>query len=341
MKESFEKFLQNKIIKTAEENPSKQELSYRFHGGEFKEYPHNFEKLLFAVESQKEKHKIMTELHKKLQAIDNGEEVVGFTEGKTRTVRDWDTEQERGYLTSKSGKLFPVTIGELMTDGAWGVSYKLEAGVPRDVKKRFVLVEAKRRISEILDDQIGGKERFSTRNDRIDNYNPSQTHVGKSVGGFVAEKLVETFFQKNIEDAHLPFMIEKGDFYQDGKQATDLVFHSLDNVHGDKGGELGKKDIGLQITTSVTNSNVKKKREHIERIKERGNLGFDGPFLVRLSLNDSLDLYENWKKAGRQPGGPTKMWDSGTKEMVFRKVLKDVLPEEKISEMWENLKTVQ
>jgi len=340
MKENFEQALHN-IDKMTEENTPKWEILRRFHRGEFDEYFPNVEKLLFVIKEQKEKRFIIDELHEKFRAIDNGESVTGFNERKTRTVRDWNTEQERGYLTSRSGKTFPVTIGDLLSDGSWGISYKLEADIPRDIKKRFVVAEAKRCISEILTDQMIWRKKPSINNEKYHNNNPRiQNTLVFSAGseGHIAEKFVENFFQKLSEDAHLPFKVDLGDFHEDRERATDIMFHLLD----DKVKGVDKKDVRVQLTTNSRERDINKKRQQIEKIKKEGNLDVDDFVLVALSFKKyCFDIYEQWKNAGMLPGGPTKLWDMKTKEMVFRGVLKDILPEEKINEMWEKVKMVQ
>jgi len=335
MEKEFEEFLHKEIDPLAEENIPEWKLSRRFREGEFDEYPH-FGQLLFAVKGQKEKHEIMDELHEKFRAIDAGEAVTGFTEGHTRTVH-WDAESGVGYLTAKDGTLFPVTAGELITDGAWGVSYKLSADVPRDIKRDFVLAEAKRRISEILDDEIGKRKKDSIRNEEFDNLNTKNDDGSfrPGVSGFVAEKLAETFLEKNITDSRLPFRIEKADYYEDTKRKIDLVLHVLEHFRGVNIEGVEQKDIGIQLTVGHHPAYKKRQITNIKRHIEDSTVHIDDIVLVKLPLKNCLDLYEKWKAAGMLPGGPTKLWNTEQKEIVFRGVLKGMVPENKINEMWE------
>jgi hypothetical protein len=337
MEKEFEEFLHKEIDPLAEENIPEWKLSRLFREGEFDEYSH-FKELVFAVKGQKEKHEIMDELHEKLRAIDAGKAVTGFTEGHTRTVRNWDTESGMGYLTARDGTLFPVTAGELITDGAWGVSYKLDADVPREVKRDFVMTEAKRRISEILDDEIEHKKKASVRNYEFDNLNTKNDdgsfHAG--VNGLAAEKFVETFFEKNIEDSNLPFKVEKADFYEDNTDKIDLVVDVLDYFRGIKVKGVKRKKIGVQLTTGRSGS----KKSQIESAKKHlkySTVHVDDIVLVKLPIKNCIDLYEKWKALGRLPGGPTKLWNTEQKEIVFRGVLNGLLSSEKINEMWETI----
>ena len=140
---------------------------------------------------------------------------------------------------------------------------------------------------------------------------------------------MEKFFERIIENAHLPLEIEKADYYEDTERKIDFIVHISDVG-------VVKKDVGVQLTIG---QHAHGKNRQVTREIPRGSTEhIDKRILVKLPLEKCHTWYLNWQHAGKFPGGPTKLWDRATKEMVFRGVLKDILPKEKINEMWEKVK---
>ena len=94
MNEQFEKGL-IQVHKAAKEGLTEEEFLNRANVR-----LEDLERLLQLFGSQKDKEKIMEGLHKKLAAVERGEEVTGFTKGEPRPVGNWDEEKRRGTACS-------------------------------------------------------------------------------------------------------------------------------------------------------------------------------------------------------------------------------------------------
>jgi hypothetical protein len=100
-------------------------------------------------ELQEKKQQIIQWIHKQFNNI----------EGKSvRSIHKKKEGQDDYYVDEKmnvewNGETILVTKGLLATDGEWGNLYTLDQGVPRDVKKTFVVAEAKREMLHLLNQQ--------------------------------------------------------------------------------------------------------------------------------------------------------------------------------------------
>lgn len=216
MKENFEKELR-KINKIATKDEPTVEDIFNNVGDEFDrpEHVYNIYKL------QKQKHDIIEEMHKKLLSIDNNEEVTGFTAGETHSIDHWNTKENIGSCTLLSGETVPITPGELITDGVWGISYKLVPEVPHDIRKKYIISETRRSLMRMLNDQIRHKKVLIKK--RATNTYESKPDLKISSSGLLAEKLVETFFEKNIIDYKLPMEMVEVDAYEDNERKIDFL----------------------------------------------------------------------------------------------------------------------
>ncbi len=333
MKENFEKELR-KINKIATKDEPTVEDIFNNVGDEFDrpEHVYNIYKL------QKQKHDIIEEMHKKLLSIDNNEEVTGFTAGETHSIDHWNTKENIGSCTLLSGETVPITPGELITDGVWGISYKLVPEVPHDIRKKYIISETRRSLMRMLNDQIRHKKVLIKK--RATNTYESKPDLKISSSGLLAEKLVETFFEKNIIDYKLPMEMVEVDAYEDNERKIDFLVRVPKYVRGVETNVTEKKDVGIQLTISTRDDILRlKKRQISEAIQKNisSNLHVDDIVLVNIPLTSCTNLFYQWDKNGKRPGGPEKLWDNSQKEAVFRGVLNKLLPEEKITEMWEKI----
>ena len=277
---------------------------------------------------QKEKNSVMAQLHKKIQAIEAGKEVSGFTEGVNRFV-EWNRVGHRAMVVLPYGKRTPATVGELITDGAWGINYILDEDIPKDIKKRFVIAEARRKILELADEQIVETERKLGWNtyEKIHDDKEGQ----KNQSGFIAEKLVTTFFQKNVIDHNLAMKVEEVDKYEDVAHKIDFKIHRPTHIRG-----VGT-DTGVQLTINSSYEARTRKTEQIKTVKKEGGLDVDDIVLVTLPMDDIQSIFKEWKENEMRPGGPIKVWDNSKKEQIFYEVLRGMFTDEEIVGMWESL----
>ena len=175
---------------------------------------------------------------------------------------------------------------------------------------------------------------------RATNTYESKPDLKISSSGLLAEKLVETFFEKNIIDYKLPMEMVEVDAYEDNERKIDFLVRVPKYVRGVETNVTEKKDVGIQLTISTRDDILRlKKRQISEAIQKNisSNLHVDDIVLVNIPLTSCTNLFYQWDKNGKRPGGPEKLWDNSQKEAVFRGVLNKLLPEEKITEMWEKI----
>jgi len=325
--------------------------------------------LLQLFGSQKGKQKIMDRVHEKLRAADNGEKVAGFTNGELRPVGECNNENQTATVTRASGQTMSITLGELLSDGTWGVPYELESEIPREVKKKFILIEAKRRIIEVLNDQFAkmGSDQLRQTVSELDFENEpkvskikrdwiaillnsphvkksfstkqSQIHKGGS-GGLVMEKIVETFFEINFIDRDFPVEAVGVDVYEDNVSKADLMLLVPSEICKMIEKKSDPMHIGIQISVSAKETAIEKKKKDIEKAKLNlgsSNYRMDDLVVAQIPISDSFEIFKEWKKSGMLPGGPAKMLTLEQKEMILLGVLKDIVKEENIQEMWEKI----
>ena len=294
---------------------------------------------------QKEKHELMGELHKKIQEIEEGKEISGFTEGEPRAV-EWNKAGHRAMVVLPSGKRVSATVGELVTDGEWGLKYTLSKDVPLDIKKRFIIAEARRKILALADEQIIETERVKKTTREGGETSPSYRAIyedekTETRDGVIAEKIIETFFEKNILDHGLKMRLERVDRQRDVDEKIDFIFHLPRHQRGvgvDASDE--REDIGIQLTVSNDPKLLKHKAKKIEEAKEtfdgkRGEV--DDIVLVTLPLKHMQEKIVSWKNEEMLPGGPMKKWEASKQEQIFRGVLQKLFPDKEITGMWESV----
>ncbi len=353
MKENFEQSLlqtneEIKKYKTAETDTEKGSILQEMERME-KEYIRDDvwsqETCKEVVALQLKKHKVMEELHEKIQALEKGEAVSGFTEGEPRSV-EWNKAGHRAIVALPSGKRVPATVGEMVTDGEWGIAYTLEKDIPKDIKKRFVVAEARRKILALADEQIIETERVKTTTREGGTTSPSYRNIYEDVyknerTGIIAEKLIKTFFEKNIIDHELQMTLEAVDVQRDIDQKIDFIIHLPSKKRG-VGTEVSEErgDVGIQLTTDDSFEAHQRKTKQIEKAKKQlseRNDDVDDIVLVTLPLKQLNMIVSEWRRDEMRPGGPIKRWNDPQKEQVFRGVLQGIFSEQEITGMWESI----
>jgi hypothetical protein len=350
MKENFEKMLHTMHEAAKRESAGESKEAVRKDLAEEIDRLYDEKVLPYGTEGdvyrlQMEKADIMGELHQKIRAIEDGESVAGFAEGESRDV-EWNKGAHRAMVKLPSGKRAPATVGELVTDGAWGLAYKLGKDIPKDIKKRFIISEARRKILGLADEQIiraemakrtikeGGETNPSYRNIFEDTQKDNRT-------GVIAEKLVKTFFAKNIIDHELPIRFEEVDVHEDVERKIDFIVHLPRRARGVGVEEPEEReDVGIQLTTNITPEAHEWKAKQIEESKKRlseDKSAVDDILLVTLPLKELNHQYNVWKKEEKRPGGPMRRWNGEQKKQIFKGVLQGLFSDEKLTEMWDQI----
>jgi hypothetical protein len=294
---------------------------------------------------QKDKLPIMERLRAQLEALDNPEAHAEQEPG------DWYVHVENEeYIAERNGASMPVTRGDLMVDGNWGVNYNLDhETVPRAVRKRFIVEQARRELQNVLDAQIITAETTSVRidNKMVGAYEAlRQTHPeGREKYGHIAERMVRTFLEKlTYNYPKLDFTIERADAHQDAEEKIDFLIHRKIRNRGVKVDlpPEGKKDEGIQFTTNESPEAQEYKRNQLDRVRDqvKREEHIDDLVLVTLPMREFADVYTAWAQH-KTPGGPEQMWDGQTKERIFRGLLKGFLKDEELDDNWRYIQSVE
>ncbi|MCI0479096.1 hypothetical protein L0Y59_00955 [Candidatus Uhrbacteria bacterium] len=288
------------------------------------------------VRLQRVKRDIMERLRARLRRIDADE---GEPDGG-RPVK-----MEAGGLvaTDRDGKRFPVSTGELLTDGDWGIRYDLDpASVPKHLRKRYAVAEAKRELQTYLDTQILLQESASgwTHEFKRDTYarilDEREAETAMERSGLVAERMVKNLLKKASIDFGLDFVIHDVDVYQDVEQKVDFIIRRRDADRGVKVEE--ERRVGIQFTINKTQRAQEKKTKQIERAKRELTRGdrIQDIVLVTMPMDDIRDMLHAWKRH-RNPGGPDAAWDVETKQRILRGIFSKLIPDEDIERYCEAL----
>lgn len=289
-------------------------------------------------EIQKQKQAIMDRLHRRLDALDHPER--HLEEALTPGLRIC-SEGGVYYAEEPSGLQHEITLGEIMTDGAWGIRYALDPdSIPRPARKMYLVEEVKRELQALLDQQIIADETESVQGGEGVKaaYRAKSEEAGaeRLPSGLVAERMVENFFKKITYDTDVPFEIRLADVYQDVTQKIDFIVHRKTHIRG-IGVEISDKDdVGVQFTTR--SGDLEHKKEQVKRARKylKQEDEVDDIMLVSVPLARTKELFEEWN-IKKLPGGPDKLWDRTTKGTVFRRVLEGVLTKEELEESAQKL----
>ena len=285
---------------------------------------------------QVKKQQVMLELKKRLSEIDKPPQEVGEQrEGVRRVVKT-----DNGYIWLKNKDKKKVTLGELMTDGEWGVEYDLDPEtVPRVVRRRYLVERAKHELQQFADEQIILNEKSSqyVHEFKRDTYGRiERDRKDKSVeskAGLVAERMVRNFLKKVVFDLGGKYRLLEVDVYQDVQQKMDFIIRRPAHDRGVKV-ESSEENIGVQFTISQSEHTKREKTKQIDRA--RHELGSEDKVrdivLISLPLEDVLEKFTLWSEK-KSAGGPDKLWSREQKQQILRGILRNFLPPQEIEEL--------
>ncbi|MBT3412829.1 MAG: hypothetical protein HOJ15_01890 [Candidatus Jacksonbacteria bacterium] len=275
------------------------------------------------------KQNIMDELRSDLRNVDK----IKAPEGARRVEKQGDE-----YVVDGES----VSLGAIMTDGSWGIDYSFDAGsVPKVVRKKYLVEEARRRLQDLLDQQIIADE--MDRGYNAPTYDIIKQDKERRVEkpGLIAEKMVEIFLKKLTYDYGVDFDVETADVYQDVEQKLDFIIRRKSRARGvevsAREGEEAER-LGVQFTIDQTQAKRTAKLKQIDRTKNQFRRSGDHPVddivLVSVPLDGVKRIFDKWKRT-QASGGPDELWDIKTKERIFRGVMEGVLTVEEIDQQWE------
>jgi len=295
---------------------------------------------------QVEKQKVMAALRRDLDVL-KATKAKGGPEKKDQKIPTIQYNSTEKIFYRPGKRPVQVTLGEIMTSGEWGLSFHLDETVPRDIRKQYILREAKRKIGDLLDEQIIEEESVSdfTHFMKRDAYAAmGQERSAKKEtmrAGILAEKMVRNYLDSLSFDHHVSFSIRKADAYDDVEGKIDFI---VEAKHYRRGVQVEKNTtddvverLGIQFTINTT-PEIRAHKEHQAAQARRTSGGrVNDIVVVQIPLNSVNKLHQEWRDAGKPPGGPEKRWDAQTKEKIFRGVMSGVLSPEEMQEHVERI----
>ncbi len=305
------------------------------------------------VDIQRRKQELMLELRQQLREIDNPEREWKPREGERPVeYRDgeyiWKQEVEDGTIETR------LTLGDMVTDMAWGLSYSLDpATVPRRAHKMMAIERTKGELMDLLNRQITEEEgaRMDKTEERRQMFRMisgellegreklMSPEIQKMNEGHVAEVMVENFFKKLQLDLGVEIAVQMGDLMQDMVQKIDFVVSRSRHRRGVGVETTDTKNLGVQFTLRADAHGIGKKQSQIKRAKKKlvEKDRIDDIVLVSVPIVGITKQYKAWFKAGRPPGGPEQYWPEEVKEYVFKGVLDGVFEQDELDRMWAEL----
>lgn len=247
------------------------------------------------------------------------------------------------YHRPQTGESEPLTKGELLTDGLWGLSYNLPPSAPRTLQKEYVLSRAQQNIAHLYDKQIAISESHNelehgTGRDNV--YDQYVENFDKEMlsSGLIAEQMVKSFLMKMMIDHNMPYTIEDVDVYEDVYHKIDFIIHATKKSRGVAVEESDA--IGIQFTTDTREKTVAKKEKQITQAKRdlefEPSIELDDVVLVKISLDNTRKIYDHWSNTKHKAaGGPDKLWSDDVKQKILQGVLSGLVSEDDIAHSWD------
>lgn len=287
---------------------------------------------------QRRKQQIMKELKEDLAALDHPEQPEREPAPGSREVGYRDG---RLWWSRPDGREVPVTLGEVVTDLAWGLDCHLDRDtVPRNMRKRLLIERAKSQLQDLLDMQIMAEEIASdqTHPDRARAYEAvrERRERGGFAMGFAAEKMMIQLFRKLEIDRGLPCQVLGADVYQDVAQKIDFIIRRTDHTRGvrveDGGEEVQNKGIQFTLNTQrfVLNRKIDQIRRSKQKLTEEDRI--DDIMLVVMDMKWMVDAYRQWEE-DKPPGGPDKFLDGAVRKQISKRTLEGMFTKEELEQM--------
>ena len=293
---------------------------------------------------QKEKQIIMEQLKARLRDIDDPH-APEVESSKDALVAHYDVQKNNYTVTDFQGRVHEVTLGEMVADVPWGLSYLLRKDAPRVHQKQYAVAQAKEALMSHLDRQICLEER--ERKDHAPNIHKGAyaPFVQKLEGasfpehvlvGWWAEEMVCGFLTRLVTDGMVDVEVHKADVYEDINHKIDFSIRRQRHIRG-VDTQVIQKGVGIQFTLLRDREKLQKKQRQVE--EARGNLeqmDLDDLVLVHISIGSKIiQSVRQWKEAGEPPGGPMRFWSVETRRAILRGVLQNLFSPEELQSVQE------
>jgi hypothetical protein len=243
------------------------------------------------------------------------------------------------FAERRNGKLMPITRGELLTDGEWGVSYGMDSAVDVPTRLGYLKAKARRALRDLYNLQILLQESGSGLTHEFKRQAYERMRHDREAGvlhpGHIAEKMVRNFLTKLSIDHEIDFEIIEADVFQDVDQKIDFVIHRKSHRRGiSVVTDESEKSVGIQFTTSQDVNTLEHKQHQLDTAKRHlRRAQVDDIVLVSMPISEFMTAYSDWQK-DKTPGGPDKLWPEEIRAQIFHEVMKGVFTPDEIEQEW-------
>lgn len=259
-----------------------------------------------------------------------------------QTKNVWQIEQQADKLIYQDdrGQAQEITLGELQTDGEWGIQYYFDKSVSDETKLEYLKAETQRKMHAGYNKALLLQE---LANPDLDEYKKTgyqgmlgDMESGREHFGLQIEKAVKNFFKK-ISIDHQLFEVYDTDVKKDMQDKIDFI---LANVHHLQGVAVeedpnAKKEIDVQFTTNIAPENIWNKSAQLQRAREHSKTAPTDAIQALIKMDGrNFRFSQNRWEAKKTPGGPDKTWHAGTKWELFQQAMRKFLKPEEIDAYW-------
>lgn len=297
------------------------------------------------------KRKRMALLKDSLKKIDSGENPFGRRPDSKRTSIYYDEAGETFYI-EKDGHNIPISIGDVVADYGWDLTYAPDDSMPRHVvrklSKRIAINEARRDIEGIYDSElrtvhgVSGGVNSGLTIDRLQ----SMFESSKKPNGFrgtIAERAIQEFLTRvSINNPELGFLVERSNAVEDTELKYDFKVKRRERFRGvalhDKESSRDqyvkeKRRLGIQFAASESPTYLRHKTEQIKKAKEKISSpvhfvkrNIEDIVLVAVQLSSFAEYFKRWLEAGKPPGGPEQYMAPEEKRKILKEVSENFIP---------------
>lgn len=281
---------------------------------------------------QKQKQELMARLKEQLRLIDSPNRNESLETQDQLLVTNYYPETKSAICTLKDGTKVKISLGEIMTDGEWGLEYYLDPeSIPRNIRKKYLVESTKRQLRDYLDNQL-----IESAISSNENYQNSWKAVkkdresGEMPMGIVAEKMVRSFLKKLIYNENLDIDVLEADVWEDINRGIDFIIHRKINSRyrgvsveaGEKEGvssEIKPLDIAVQFAAGKKSPEfTKRKLYNIQKTLSnlRPEDRIEDVVFLRVFIDELRKKYEKWLNQ-KTPGGPDSLMNDELKRSLF------------------------
>ncbi|MFA5319519.1 MAG: hypothetical protein WC387_04130, partial [Candidatus Paceibacterota bacterium] len=165
---------------------------------------------------QRTKQNIFQKLKRDLATLDTPGAELHWEKGSKEVV----FKSGEYFFFDKNGVKEPVAAGEIFTDGDWGLKYAPGESVPREIRKRYIIETAKRKMRAKLDrqiyiDEIASQKTGEHVKSAYTRKLEEEEFEGKLSPGILAEKMVNGLLKKMSFIPGVNFEILEADVHLD------------------------------------------------------------------------------------------------------------------------------